>query len=150
MSNGDKIRSQEKEMEPCPFCGSDVSITYSSWNNCFNVYHSWSDAINGLDCPIAEPMKIDGMIYKTRKEAIGAWNRREQRPVAHWKDAKGNYVPFMTDFGNGMVPDTKTGGVSCSNCGRWLTASDEYACDGKYCPACGCEMIEPPKEGDQK
>ena len=66
-----------------------------------------------------------------------------ERPVAHWQDENGKPIPFMSD---GMTPDTKSDGAHCSNCGRWLVGSDEYACDGKYCPACGAEMIE--KAGD--
>ena len=28
----------------------------------------------------------------------------------------------------------------CSVCGDWLTASDEYATRGRYCPNCGAKM----------
>ena len=28
----------------------------------------------------------------------------------------------------------------CSACGDWLTASDEYAVNGNYCPNCGADM----------
>ena len=28
----------------------------------------------------------------------------------------------------------------CSECGEWLTASDEYAAIGRYCPNCGAKM----------
>ena len=42
----------------------------------------------------------------------------------------------------------------CSECGDWLTASDEYSCRGNYCPNCGAEMywkedIEEDIEGEQ-
>ena len=30
----------------------------------------------------------------------------------------------------------------CSVCGDWLTASDEYAVRGYYCPNCGAKMDE--------
>lgn len=66
-----------------------------------------------------------------------------ERPVAHWQDENGKPIPFMSD---GLTPDVKSVGAHCSNCGRLLVGSDEYACDGKYCPACGAEMIE--KAGD--
>lgn len=33
-----------------------------------------------------------------------------------------------------------TGSVWCSECGKWLTASDEYSCYGKLCPNCGAKM----------
>jgi len=32
------------------------------------------------------------------------------------------------------------GSCSCSVCGDWLTASDEYATRGNYCPNCGAKM----------
>ena len=28
----------------------------------------------------------------------------------------------------------------CSECGDWLTGSDEYPCRGYYCPNCGAKM----------
>ena len=28
----------------------------------------------------------------------------------------------------------------CSECGEWLTASDEYPVTGRYCPNCGAKM----------
>ena len=62
----------------------------------------------------------------------------------HWIGENGEYVPFEED---GI---TTKDSASCSCCGRWLTGSDEYACDGKYCPACGAIMDEPPKEGAEK
>ena len=43
-----------------------------------------------------------------------------------------------------------TGSVWCSECGKWLTASDEYSCDGKYCPNCGAKMVEPQERSDKK
>ena len=62
-----------------------------------------------------------------------------ERPVAHWVDGEGNLIPFSYD---GITVEVRVGGASCSNCGQWLTGSDEYTCDGKFCPSCGAEMIE--------
>ena len=28
----------------------------------------------------------------------------------------------------------------CSNCREWLVGSDEYDCNGRYCPNCGAKM----------
>lgn len=64
-----------------------------------------------------------------------------ERPVSYWQDMEGNPVPFLSD---GKTPFPN--GVYCHNCNRFLTGSDEYACDGRYCPACGAEMID--KAGD--
>lgn len=37
---------------------------------------------------------------------------------------------------NGFVEDTAT----CSECGAWLVASDEYWVKGRFCPDCGADM----------
>ena len=79
-------------------------------------------------------------LVETQEERIAIM---AERPVAHWLDSDGKKVPFMAD---GMSPDADSEGVKCSNCGRFLVGSDEYVVDGKYCPACGAEMIE--KAGD--
>ena len=34
------------------------------------------------------------------------------------------------------------GSCHCSECGEWLTASDEYPVIGYYCPNCGAKMTE--------
>lgn len=61
----------------------------------------------------------------------------EVAPVvhAHWVNHKNNYVSI--DF-RGDVSES----AFCSNCREWLTASDEYATRGKYCPNCGAKMDE--------
>lgn len=66
-----------------------------------------------------------------------------ERPVSYWETFEGKPVGFLAD---GMTPKSGYVGVYCHNCRRNLVGSDEYACDGKYCPACGAEMIE--KAGD--
>ena len=60
------------ELKPCPFCGSDVSLTYSSWDNMFHVYHK-GDLVT---CAIKEPIDIDGYFAKSLSDAVKAWNRR--------------------------------------------------------------------------
>ena len=50
-----------------------------------------------------------------------------------WVDSKNNTVPFDSD-------GSPVRSCFCSVCGEWLTASDEYACIGKYCPNCGARM----------
>lgn len=60
------------ELKPCPFCGEKVSLTYSSWDNMFHIYHK-GDLIF---CAVKEPIDIDGYFVKSLKEAAEAWNRR--------------------------------------------------------------------------
>ena len=50
-----------------------------------------------------------------------------------WIDCKGNTVGIDTD-------GCPVSSCNCNVCGEWLTASDEYACIGKYCPNCGAKM----------
>ena len=54
-----------------------------------------------------------------------------------WVDDKGNLVPW--DELNKACP---RGSASCSVCGEWLTASDEYPVIGNFCPNCGADMRE--------
>jgi hypothetical protein len=49
-----------------------------------------------------------------------------------WINSRGEIVPL--DEG------CPVSSCNCSVCGEWLTASDEYACFGKYCPNCGAKM----------
>ena len=51
----------------------------------------------------------------------------------HWRDYEGNYVGLDKE-GNAMQS------CYCSECGDWLTASDEYPCRGYFCPNCGAKM----------
>ena len=64
-----EVRVMSK-LKPCPFCGGKVSITYSSWNEAFNIWH------NDKPCALIEPIQIDGSKAKSLKEAIDLWNRR--------------------------------------------------------------------------
>lgn len=57
----------------------------------------------------------------------------------HWVSSAGKFVA-LDDEG-----DTKQE-ACCSVCGDWLTASDEYATRGKYCPNCGA-IMDKKKEG---
>lgn len=41
-----------------------------------------------------------------------------------------------------MIHGETSGSCKCSVCGEWLTASDEYAIIGKFCPNCGAMMEE--------
>lgn len=58
------------KLKPCPFCGGKVSVTYSSWNKTFNIWH------DDNQCALIEPMQIDGAKANSLKEASDLWNRR--------------------------------------------------------------------------
>ena len=61
------------ELKPCPFCGGEVSMTYSSFYNTFNIYHK-----NGLDeekCCVCDPVQLKGEL-RSLAMATEVWNRR--------------------------------------------------------------------------
>lgn len=60
-----------------------------------------------------------------------------ERKKGKWID-EGKIVP-LNEFG------CTTGWCECSECGKWLVASDEYSIHGNYCPNCGADM-----RGEQK
>lgn len=61
------------KLKPCPFCGHKVTLTYSSFDNMFNFWHSENGPIT---CFAAEPIQFDGYFVKSLEEAADAWNRR--------------------------------------------------------------------------
>ena len=52
-----------------------------------------------------------------------------------WVNENKNPVPW--DECNSKCPSHS---AYCSECGEWLTASDEYPVTGLYCPNCGARM----------
>lgn len=52
-----------------------------------------------------------------------------------WVDENKNPIPW--DECNSKCPSHS---AYCSECGEWLTASDEYPVTGLYCPNCGARM----------
>ena len=58
-----------------------------------------------------------------------------ERKKGKWVDGKGNHVPW--DEQNKGCP---LGSAYCSECGEWLTGSDEYPAFGYFCPNCGADM----------
>ena len=93
-------------------------------------YKSVCKAINEL--PSVNPQPCEECEHKLRGEVeqkTGYWVGADGKP-SHLKD--------------GMT----TKSVWCSLCGKWLTASDEYSCFGKFCPNCGAKMVEPQESED--
>lgn len=84
----------EKELLPCPFCGSEIRIVVcddegnirednyekNPWSGLgYRLYHDVADCKNA-NCPIAGHEGNGEMgiwIYDTREDAIEAWNRRK-------------------------------------------------------------------------
>lgn len=60
-----------------------------------------------------------------------------------WVDENKNPVPW--DECNSKCPSHS---AYCSECGEWLTASDEYPVTGLYCPNCGALMDKEGEHGD--
>lgn len=61
---------------------------------------------------------------------------RKERPVRHgrWLSMDTEKVIAMDD--DGCPVDS----CRCSECGDWLTGSDEYMVRGRFCPNCGARM----------
>ena len=57
----------------------------------------------------------------------------------------GEYKEYIVPIKDGIVTDS----CHCSECGEWLTGSDEYECYGNYCPNCGAKMVEPQESEDK-
>lgn len=56
-------------------------------------------------------------------------------PKGEWIDENNNIVPFDKD-------GCPRGWCKCSKCGDYLSASDEYAVRGFFCPNCGARMVK--------
>ena len=94
---------------------------------------SWENCPNGFSDTYDKARIID---------AIDEQPTIEAEPVrhGHWVNAVGENVPFDENIkGDPYCP---CGSVWCSECGAWLTASDEYFATGRYCPNCGAKMEE--------
>lgn len=57
--------------------------------------------------------------------------------VRHGRWIDSNKKPVPWDEQN---PTSPSGSAYCSECGEWLTGSDEYPAIGLYCPNCGARM----------
>lgn len=68
----------------------------------------------------------------------------------HWIGSRrvgcgfGECKEYIVPIKDGIV----TNSCHCSECGEWLTGSDEYECYGNYCPNCGAKMVEPQESED--
>lgn len=58
-----------------------------------------------------------------------------ERMRGHWVDLEGEEVK-VDKYG------CPVGFARCSICDDYLTASEEYSCQGRFCPNCGAKMDE--------
>lgn len=72
----------------------------------------------------------------------GPTREKVEKMRGEWVDENKNPVPW--DECNSKCPSHS---AYCSECGEWLTASDEYPVTGLYCPNCGARMD---KEADHE
>ena len=140
------------KLKPCPFCGCEMTLQ--------PVYIPSVKAQRYFPVPKDKysmygyhkrGCQLENVFFatnaKTRKAAVEKWNRRAEvkRPIAHWVDDFGNIMQFEE------TKDSPAGGNAyCSNCGEWLTCSDEFACHGSFCPHCGAEMKGQSEEGEHE
>lgn len=71
--------------------------------------------------------------------ALRAIPAADVAPVRHGRwisDARARRGTVVRLDADGCPVDT----CHCSECGDWLTASDEYPARGRYCPNCGAKM----------
>ena len=87
---------------------------------------------------------FDSIINMINKYAKQSGSGAPERKTGKWvREYQGKKTPVMDK--NGKVKES----CFCSECGDWLTASDEYDCRGYYCPNCGAKMAAADEEADK-
>ena len=71
--------------------------------------------------------------------------RDAREPVRRGVWVNGRGAPVGWDE---IWPDSPARECTCSACGEWLTASDEYPVTGLFCPNCGAKMKEDAEDVD--
>lgn len=83
-------------------------------------------------------INVNGIIYVPFGE-ISKAPTVDAEPVVHGHWVTNIYDRDFVRFDKDGFPEKS---CYCSVCGDWLTASDEYAVRGYYCPNCGAKMDE--------
>ena len=89
---------------------------------------------------IAYPLGMDEAAYDTMHSMISKLPAADVQPVrrGRWiSDSPGKRFGTVVRLDKDGCP---VGSCHCSECGEWLTASDEYPVIGYYCPNCGAKM----------
>ena len=112
-----------KNINPCPFCGCDARLTYSTDNH--------RQPYVTCDTPRCPGCNTYQWHYHTKAEAIEAWNRRAERTVkviehdASVTDTDG-YKYHRSEYLCGACKKKVLGGDEyCSHCGAKLDWSEE-------------------------
>ena len=74
---------------------------------------------------------------------LDAKNEIEKLPPVTPQPKTGHWISLKTEKPSYIKDGIAIESVKCSECDEWLTASDEYPCNGNYCPNCGAKMVEP-------
>lgn len=117
-----------EELKPCPFCGGEARLTYSTDNH-KNPYVT-CDTDN---CPARNPYQWH---YRTEDEAISAWNHRviatERTAKEEPERKKGEWIK-VGHWGRSY---------KCNQCGNYLDFDGVNAGrgDANFCPNCGADM----------
>ena len=70
------------------------------------------------------------------RKIIAEYPAADVKPVVHGKWIYDDKQVPLDEMG------CPTGSCWCSECGDWLSASDEYSVRGYFCPNCGADMRE--------
>ena len=84
-------------------------------------------------CSISNPLCETPCTILDDCEALYNAGYRKQSE-GKWIDKDGQSVKFNATDG---CPEKS---CYCSVCGEWLVGSDEYPCNGNFCPNCGAYM----------
>jgi len=107
----------EIKLEPCPFCGGEAELKDMTFE------------IEGMNVGKTYFVECENgcmEYFKTRKEAVEAWNKRAERH-GHWETYESEKT--YADFSFWSVK-----ALSCSECKRLVLNSSDY------CPHCGARM----------
>lgn len=124
----------------CDNCGHAIRVKRKDKERIEKNDDDFEKKIHGMfdhiwECEIEHPIFQDtvgelmGAVIQLHNQFV-----QPERTKGKWiSEVKGKEA-ILDEFGN------VTCSAHCSECGDWLTASDEYSCRGRYCPNCVADM----------